>query len=246
METPSPSQSSTNFQSIQIFILSILLIISAFTIGVLWTRVQYLEKNPTPSPSVQAQAPQQPTQPQNVTVDNGHLPVMGNPNAKVTIVEFSDFQCLFCRRFWKDTLPQIKKDYIDTGKVKLAYRQLPLPPDLHPMAYTSAEAAECANEQGKFWDYHDKMFSEQAKQGDGTIPYQKTDLVTWASQIGMNMAQFNQCLDSEKYKSNIDGDSQIAAQLGFSSTPSFAVNGQVIVGAQPYSVFKALIDKSLQ
>jgi protein-disulfide isomerase len=97
--------------------------------------------------------------PGRVDVANGTLPVLGNPNAPVKIVEFSDFECPFCRRFYQDTFPQLKKEYIDTGKVALYYRHLPLP--MHPNAKPFANAAECANEQGKFWQMHDQIFKEQ-------------------------------------------------------------------------------------
>ncbi|MBI2049629.1 thioredoxin domain-containing protein [Candidatus Roizmanbacteria bacterium] len=93
------------------------------------------------------------------TVDTGRLPSIGDTNAKVTIVEFSDFECPFCRRYFTDTFPQLKKDYIDTGKVVMYYRHFPL--DFHPLAKPFAMASECANEQGKFWEFHDKIFSEQ-------------------------------------------------------------------------------------
>lgn len=100
-----------------------------------------------------------PSQAPKVSVDNGHLPALGDKNAKVTIVEFSDFECPFCRRFFTDTLPQIKKDYIDSGRVVMYYRHYPLP--FHPLAQPFAIASECANEQGKFWEFHDKIFQEQ-------------------------------------------------------------------------------------
>lgn len=93
-------------------------------------------------------------------VEHGKLPSMGKKDAPVTIVEFSDFQCPFCKQFIDTTYPQLKKEYIDTGKVALYYRHLPLV-QLHPMAMTFSHAAECANEQGKFWEMHDKIFSEQ-------------------------------------------------------------------------------------
>ena len=94
-----------------------------------------------------------------VSVDNGHLPALGDKNARVTIVEFSDFECPFCRRYFTDTYPQLKKEYIDTGKVVMYYRHYPLP--FHPLAQPFAIASECANEQGKFWEFHDKIFKEQ-------------------------------------------------------------------------------------
>lgn len=95
-----------------------------------------------------------------VTVDTGHLPFLGQKGALVTIVEFSDFQCPYCRQFFNQTLSQLKKDYIDTGKVVFYYRQFPL--DFHPMARPFAIASECANQQGKFWEMHDKIFSSQS------------------------------------------------------------------------------------
>ena len=105
------------------------------------------------------EAPIAPTLTPEVSVDNGHLPALGDKNAKITIVEFSDFECPFCRRYFTETFPQLKKDYIDTGKAVMYYRHFPLA--FHPLAQPFAVASECANEQGKFWDYHDKIFKEQ-------------------------------------------------------------------------------------
>lgn len=177
-----------------------------------------------------------------VSVDDD--PVLGNKDAKLTIIEFSDFQCPFCRVFWKDTYKQIKKEYIDTGKVKLVYRDYPL--DFHPMAGPSAQAAECADDQGKFWEMHDKIFMEQDKLGQGTVTYAASDLKKWASQIGLNASQFNQCLDSGKYKSEVEKDLADGSASGISGTPSFVINGRLMVGAQPFSAFKAVIDEELK
>lgn len=107
-------------------------------------------------PKAYAQTPS----PSKVTVSTGHLPVLGKKNAKVTIVEFSDFQCPFCKQFFTQTFPEIKKTYIDTGKAKLYFRQYPLT-SIHPNAQLAAEASECANDQGKFWEFHDLLFSNQ-------------------------------------------------------------------------------------
>lgn len=105
------------------------------------------------------EAPVDPTLAPKASVENGHLPSLGDKNARVTIVEFSDFECPFCRRYFTGTFPQLKKEYIDTGKVIMYYRHYPLP--FHPLAQPFANASECANEQGKFWEYHDKIFQEQ-------------------------------------------------------------------------------------
>lgn len=178
----------------------------------------------------------------NVSVDDD--PMLGNPKAKVTLVEFSDFQCPFCRSFWSGAYQQIKKEYIDTGKAKLVYRDYPL--SFHPASQVSAEASECAHEQGKFWEIHDKIFGEQAKQGTGTITFGVDELKKWASQIGLDSAKFNQCLDSGKYKSEVEKDFADGSAYGVSGTPTLFVNGQPVVGAQPFSAFKALIDKELK
>lgn len=171
-------------------------------------------------------------------------PMLGNAKAKVTIVEFSDFQCPFCRTFWSNTYSQIKRDYIDTGKVRLVFRDYPL--SFHEAARPSALAANCANEQGRFWSYHDAIFAEQAKKGQGTIAYGVTELKEWARQVGMDMSRFIPCLDSAKYLSEVEQDVADGSAVGVSGTPSFFINGKLIVGAQPYSSFKALIDAALQ
>ena len=178
----------------------------------------------------------------DVSVDDDAF--IGNEKAKVTVVEFSDFQCPFCRSFWSGAYQQIKKEYIDTGKIKFVYRDYPLP--FHPASQVSAEASECAHEQGKFWEMHDKIFGEQAKQGTGTVTYGTPELKKWASQIGLNSAQFNQCLDSRKYKSEVEKDLADGSAYGVSGTPTLFINGQIIVGAQPFSAFKAVIDKELK
>lgn len=181
--------------------------------------------------------------PQFVDVKVGKLPVLGETSAPVTIVEFSDFQCPFCRTFFEDTYGQLKKDYIDTGKVQLSYRHFPL--DFHPAAQISGEAAECANDQGKFWEFHDLLYEKQAAQGTGTIQYTKDDLKTWVADLGVDAGAFAECIDSGKYTQAVKDDAAYAGTVGVQATPSFFVNGQKLEGAQPYSVFKAMIDQEL-
>jgi protein-disulfide isomerase len=170
-------------------------------------------------------------------------PMIGNPKAKVTIVEFSDFQCPFCRAFWNDTYAQIKKLYIDTGKVRFVTRAYPLP--FHPAARPAALASLCAKEQGKFWEYRDKTFGEQEKQGQATITFGVPELKTWAAAVGLNMTQFNACLDGQKYASQVDADTAAGNAAGVSGTPTFYINGLQVVGAQPFSEFKQVIDAAL-
>jgi protein-disulfide isomerase len=180
------------------------------------------------------------TKPAKIDVkDNDHI--LGNKDAKVTIFEFSDFQCPFCRVFEQGAYAQIKKDYIDTGKARLIYRHYPL--DFHPQSKLAAEASECAGEQGKFWEMHDKMFAEQEKKGSGTtITFTANDVKKWASAIGVKAAQFNTCLDTNKYDGRINDDINFANSIGVSGTPTFFINGARLVGAQPFASFKAAID----
>lgn len=169
----------------------------------------------------------------------GHLPVEGKDNAKVTIVEFSDFECPFCGRFFQDTLAQIRKDYVDTGKVKIYYRHFPL--DFHPKAKPLAIASECANDQDAFWKMHDRIFENTA-----TISTVTDDTIKqWAGELGLNTGTFNSCFDAKEHEDIINEDQQAGAAVGVSGTPTFYINGQQLVGAQPYASFKAIIDQEL-
>jgi len=170
--------------------------------------------------------------------------VLGNSKAKVTIVDFSDYQCPFCRKFWIDTFPQLKKDYIDTGKVKFVYRDYTL--SFHPAAIPSAIATECAREQDKFWELADLIYKEQEKKGTATISYTVADIKKWAGTLGMDMTKFNTCLDSEKYKAEVAKDTADGIKESVSGTPTFFINDKQIVGAYPYAEFQKIIDAALQ
>lgn len=185
-----------------------------------------------------------PSAPEYVKVEAGDNPVLGDKNAKVQIVEFSDYQCPFCRLFWKNTLPSIKDAYIKTGKAKLVFRDFPL--SFHPAAQISAEAAHCAGEQNKYWEMHDKLFEEQDKEGQGTVQYGAPELKKWAAEIGVDATQFNACLDSQKYKKVVQDNFNAGASAGVDGTPAFFVNGLKIVGAQPFGAFQQAIEAALQ
>jgi protein-disulfide isomerase len=175
--------------------------------------------------------------------------VLGNANAKVTIVEFSDFECPYCRSFFIGAYPELKKNYIDTGKVKLVFRHFPL--SFHVGARPAALAAQCAGDQGKFWEMHDKIFSEQQKQEADkntvtrTVSFEAADVNTWAKSLGLNMTTYTTCMTSEKYGKKVDADIAAGTTFGVSGTPTFFVNGQFVLGAQPFSEFKKLIDDAL-
>ncbi len=183
--------------------------------------------------------------PAKVDVAVGGLPPLGKKDAKVTIIEFSDLQCPFCRRFFTDAFPKIKQDYIDTGKVAYYFRHYPL--SFHPAAQKSGEAIECANDQGKAWVLHDLMFEKQQAMdpSGGTVEYTVDDVKMWAQEVGLDMVAFNQCLDSDKYKEKVENDVAEGTAAGVSGTPAFFINGTPLVGAQPYESFKAVIDQEL-
>ncbi len=186
-----------------------------------------------PQQAARAQATQGKTQRYNVSPDDD--PVRGPATAPVTIIEFSDYQCPYCRRWAEQVEGQIFKTYGD--KVRLVYRDFPLT-SIHPEAFAAAEAADCAGEQGKYWEYHDALFKQS--QGLGQQAY-----LAYAKAIGLNTDQFQQCLKEHRYQGEVKADAQYAAQLGVRSTPTFFINGIPVVGAQPFSVFKQIIDKEL-
>jgi protein-disulfide isomerase len=162
---------------------------------------------------------------------------IGPKDAKVTIVEYSDYQCPFCRRFREDTFNRILEAYPDD--VKFIFKNFPLE-SIHPMAYPAAEAAECAGEQGHYWEYHDKLFGNSEWQDQG-----KAAFLTYAEELGLDIESFTQCIDDRKYKSKVDNDLKEGLKLGVRGTPAFIINGKLISGAQPFSVFKQEIDTIL-
>ncbi len=165
----------------------------------------------------------------------GDSPFMGKADAKVTIVEFSDFQCPFCSR-GSEIMGQLKKKYGD--KIKVVFKHFPLP--FHTMAPLASEAALCAEEQkkGNFWKLHDLMFADQQNLLQG-------GLVEKAKKIGINEPEFSKCLNSRKFKKVVDADMALGQKVGVKSTPTFFVNGKMINGAQPVEVFSEIIDEDL-
>jgi protein-disulfide isomerase len=161
----------------------------------------------------------------------------GSQDAPVTIIEFSDFECPFCGRFYEQTLPLIEEEYINTGKVKLVYRDFPLS-NIHPNAQKAAEAAECVKDDGgddAFWKMHDKIYENQ---NSLTI----SNLKSWAKEIGYDI---NTCLDSGAKASEVQKDLADGTVAGVTGTPAFFINGKLLEGAQPYTAFKLVIDEEL-
>ena len=165
-------------------------------------------------------------------------PSLGEKDAPITIVEFSDYECPFCARFYSQTLPQIKSNYIETGKVKLIYRDFPL--SFHQQAEPAAIAANCAGQQGKYFEYHDKIFDDGGAAGKSSADYKK-----WAQELKLNVAQWEKCLSDPAQKQEIQKDFLDGQRAGVQGTPGFFVNGKVVSGAQPFSVFQQIIEQEL-
>jgi protein-disulfide isomerase len=224
------------------------LVIFAFLLGMLTNKVIYLEKiatAPTPTSAPVAADPQ-PEPPAVVKVDNGHLPVLGDEKAKVSVVEFSDFQCPFCKRYYDDTHKQLDEQYIKTGKIKFYYRHYPLY-SIHPNAERGALASECANDQGKFWEYYDALFANQVTWSGMDTPEKAVDsLVDLAGQLSMDTDAFRTCLETQQDKKNVDNDAAAGNKVQVDGTPTFFINGHRLVGAQPFSEFQKLIDAELK
>lgn len=226
-------------------VLYVLLLVSTFLLGYLLARVQLLEKG-VGSAGTAATAPNTGTQPQGpaakVDVKEGHLPALGKKDAKVTIVEFADFRCPFCEKFFTETEPQIVKDYVDSGKAKLVFRHFAF---LGTASTVAANASECANEQNKFWDFYNYLYGNQPPESD-TSMYNTDSLTQAAGTLGLDTESFRTCLDSNKYNDKVDKDLSDAKTAGVNATPTFFVNGRSVIGAQPYSNFKTLIDEELK
>ena len=194
-------------------------------------------------------------QPETVKVSMDDDAVLGSADAPVTIIEFSDYECPFCKRHFTDVYPQIKKDYVDTGKVKLVFRDYIAVTGHNPLANSEALAAQCAKDQGgdsAYFKYHDAVFTKTTSNGAGLA---LTELPAIATSIGLNVTTFNQCLNSKKFQAEIDKDQADGSTAGVSGTPSFfvgkstadgTIDGTVIVGAQPYNVFKDAIEALLR
>ena len=182
------------------------------------------------------EAPIVTTEPQytryDVPIDGAYA--LGPADAPITIVEFSDYQCPFCKRWHAEVYEQLLAAY--PGKIKFVYRNLPLT-SIHPDAQGAAEAALCAGEQNAYWQYHDKLLSGEILGGSAYTQY--------AQDLNLDMSAFDACVTDQKYKDAVQADSDFALNLGVRSTPTFFINGLAIVGAQPLNVFQQVIDKEL-
>jgi protein-disulfide isomerase len=189
-------------------------------------------------------AAQRPSRPTTASVSIKGKQVMGAEDAPVTVVEFADYQCPFCLRFMRSTFPHLKRKYIDTGKVRWVALNLPLP--FHKDARKAAQAAHCAGEQNRFWEMREILFRNPQRLNVENLP-------AHAQGLSLDMAAFNECLQSERYLDEIDQDAADAKSVSLTGTPSFIIgrtasdeiNGQVVIGAQPLNVFDAAISKAM-
>jgi protein-disulfide isomerase len=178
------------------------------------------------------EAPRQVTR-YEIPVDDD--PVIGPENAAITIVEFSDYECPFCTKWYAEVWPRLQETY--PNQVRLVYRDFPLT-SIHGNAVPAAEAANCAGEQGAYWEFHEMLFT--APDGLSKEAYQN-----YASELELDAASFDQCVEERRYQDEVTSDLNFAFELGVRSTPTFFINGIALVGAQPFEVFQEVIDKEL-
>ncbi len=174
-------------------------------------------------------------------VQNGS-PMLGDPNAKVTIVEFGDYQCTYCHLFHQNTKDALLQQYVDTGKVNFVFRDYPLN---GPDSVFAADAAYCAGDQGKYWQYHDELYKNWGGEKTGWVNQKSLD--TFATTVGLDLSTFDKCLSDKKYEQKVLDNQKFGNTIGIDGTPSFVVFNSKditkIVGAQPLSVFQQVIDK---
>ncbi len=181
----------------------------------------------------------------NVVLKAAGAEVMGDAKARVAIIEFSDYQCPFCRRYFRNTMPKLLEDYIATGKVKYVLRDFPLT-SIHPEAFKAAVAARCAGDQGKYKEMHDRFFAKQ-------VTLRQADWAAHAKAVGLNAGDFEACMESKRHEAAVKKDMEEAIAAGVRGTPTFFIGpldaegspmraGNVVTGAQPYRVLTRALD----
>lgn len=175
-------------------------------------------------------------------------PALGSPEARVTIVEFGDYQCTWCHRWHESTKDTLIAEYVDTGKVRFLFKDFPINDLADRASSVAAEASYCASEQGKYWEYHDELYTKWEGENTGWVT--RASLQKFASNLGLDQQAFNSCLDSGRYAGAVRGNYDLAVATGLNATPSFIVlvdgeTPKLIRGAHPYTTFQQVIDSSL-
>lgn len=183
-----------------------------------------------------------------VKISKGDDPILGNPDAPISIIEFSDYQCPFCARFYTQTLPILETEYIEKGEVNFIYRDFPI--QNHPNARPAALASECADEQGQFWGYHDILFEKQDIWKGLDLGTVISTFKDYAKELNLNQEIFDSCLDSEKYSDEVDSDFADGRSYKISGTPTFFIGNEEIgyssvFGAKSFYDFQEIIDGKL-
>jgi len=247
--SPAPSSTNTEINQLNIEMQRMRGDIEALK-GQIGRLVQYIQQREGQGAGPQAQQDPRggiPGIPSARRVNIGGAPMLGRADAPVTVVEFSDYECPFCQRFAASTLPEIKRDYVDTGKVRYVFLDLPLE-NIHAKARKAAEAAQCAAEQGKFWEMHDLLFAQ-----NGNLDIRQYG--DFARKLGLDSSAFDLCLGSGRQAAKINRSLASASAIGIDSTPSFIITksergdiingGTIVTGADSYQQFRQVIEQAL-
>jgi len=227
--------------------LMILVVIGAYLLGVSKTKSEYMGKGQASAAPAVAGEQTVEEEKTELSAEEWEMitkdakQVKGQEGARVTIVEFTDYQCPYCARYVEEAYQEIMKQYLEKGQVKYILRDLPLP--FHANAVPAAVAARCAGQAGKYWEMHDKLFGSQEEWSSLTPPTDK--FVAYAGALGLDTGKFRSCLADPAIKTEVEADGEMASKIGASGTPTFFVNGKALVGAQPFASFKELIEAEL-
>ncbi len=230
--TPTPPPEKDHIKIPRQGLILVVLLVAFFGLGLGSGYLVWGYSWPTPEPTLQITIPED-IQRYDVAEDGN--PSIGPADALITIIEFSDYQCPFCTKWHDEVFLRLREEYPDT--VRFVYRDFPLT-SIHPAATAAAEAANCANEQGRYWEYHSALFSEKYE-------LSREAFINYAQELDLDLDAFTQCIDERRYAEEVQKDYEYASQLGIRSTPTFFLNGIPIVGAQPYDLFRQVIEKEL-
>jgi protein-disulfide isomerase len=226
-----PRMKKSHLQQSQ-FINTVLMLLLTFGAGLITG--YFLWGRNTPQQAA-APAPQQPAEVRRYAVEEGNNPSVGRADAPITIIEFSDYECFYCRKWFNEVLPRLLAEYPD--EVRLVYRDFPLT-SIHPNAVSAAAAANCAHEQERYWEFHDLLFSMR-------LGLDERSYFAYATELGLDMTAFDACLKDGRAQAEVQADYAYGLTLGVQSTPTFFINGIALVGAQGFEVFQQIIEKEL-